>query len=107
MEGGTFASALRALFALLGVCTLAWVLIPLLARRGVFRFAVGLGRSPARLQVLERVALSPRRHVYLVRADARVFLLGAGEGGAPSLIAELEPEFEPEPLRSRPAEAAN
>ena len=90
MEGGTALSGvLRALFALLGVCALAWVLIPLLARRGVFKFAGHLSGGGARLRVLERVALSPRRQLYLVQADSRVFLLGAGESGAPSLIAEL------------------
>jgi flagellar biogenesis protein FliO len=108
MEGGTaLTSVLRAMFALLGVCALAWVLLPLLARRGVFRFAGQLsGGRGARVRVLERVALSPRRQLYLVQADSRVFLLGAGEAGAPALIAELEPEPVPvpEPL---PVEAAN
>ncbi|HEX7478221.1 MAG TPA: flagellar biosynthetic protein FliO [Polyangiales bacterium] len=80
-------SVTRTLLALLGVCALAWVVLAALARRGI-----GIGRAPggARLQVIERLALSPRRHLYLVRADERVFLLGAAEAGALSLIAELD-----------------
>jgi flagellar biogenesis protein FliO len=80
-------SVTRTLLALLGVCALAWVVLAALARRGV-----GIGRAPggARLQVIERLALSPRRHLYLVRVDERVFLLGAAEAGALSLIAELD-----------------
>jgi flagellar biogenesis protein FliO len=109
MEGGTALSGvLRALLALLGVCALAWVLIPLLARRGLFRLALPPSARGARLRVLERVALSPRRQLYLVQADSRVFLLGAGEAGAPSLIAELEPPSVPGSLSSqRSSEAAN
>jgi flagellar biogenesis protein FliO len=91
MDGGA-GSILRVLFALVGVSGLAWVVLSLLARRGLFGFAPGLGRGVGRLRVLERVALSPRRQLYLVQADSRVFLLGAGEAGPPALIAELESE---------------
>jgi flagellar biogenesis protein FliO len=90
MDGG--ASILRVLLALTGVSGLAWVVLSLLARRGLLGFAQGLGRGSGRLRVLERVALSPRRQLYLVQADSRVFLLGAGEAGPPALIAELESE---------------
>jgi len=80
------------LLALAGMSGLAWVVLSLLARRGLLGFAKGLGRPPSRLQVIERIALSPRRQLYLVQADSRVFLLGAGEAGPPALIAELESE---------------
>jgi flagellar biogenesis protein FliO len=90
MEGGSaLGSVLRVLLALIGVSGLAWVVLSVLARRGLLG---GVGRTPGRVRVLERVALSPRRQLYLVQADARVFLLGAGEAGPPSLIAELEAE---------------
>jgi flagellar biogenesis protein FliO len=101
MEGGiTVGSVVRMAFALAGVCALAWVVLSLLARRGWLGipgviaggFAGGLSRTPSRLRVLERVALSPRRQLFLVQADARVFLLGAGEAGPPALIAELDAE---------------
>jgi flagellar biogenesis protein FliO len=93
MDGGAaLATVLRTLLSLIGVCALAWAVLTLLARRGLLRTA-GLGARPgARLAVLERVSLSPRRTLYLVRADARVFLMAAGEAGPPALIAELEPE---------------
>lgn len=90
MEGGSaLGSVLRVLLALIGVSGLAWVVLAMLARRGLWGAA---SRVPARVRVLERVVLSPRRQLYLVQADARVFLLGAGEAGPPSLIAELEAE---------------
>lgn len=94
MDGGSaLSSGLRTLLALVGVCALAWVVLALLARRGGLRARLvgGLpGRAEARLRVLERIALSPRRQLYLVQADARVFLVGAAEAGPLALIAELD-----------------
>ena len=84
MEGGWLLSLARVLLALLGVSALAWVALNWLARRGL-----GVPRPGARLRVLERLPLSPRRQLYLVQADSRVFLLGAADGAALSLIAEL------------------
>jgi flagellar biogenesis protein FliO len=89
--GGTaLGSVLRVLLALAGVSALAWVVLAVFARRGLGAFAGGLGRAPGRLRVLERVALSPRRQLYLVQVDSRVFLVGTGEAGPPALIAELD-----------------
>lgn len=87
MDGGVLWPITRALFALIGVCLLAWVSLTFLSRRGFAGAASG-----TRLKLLERIALSPRRQLYLVRADARVFLLAAADGGAISLIAELDAE---------------
>lgn len=78
----------RALLALAGVCLLAWVLLRMLARRwGHTRF----GAKPGAVEVLERVPLDARRALWLVRAGERVLLLGTGDGGAPALVAELDP----------------
>lgn len=85
--GGQLIVIVRTLLALVGVCALAWVVLVLLSRRGI-----GVGRAGGRLQVLERVTLSPRRQVYLVRADQHVLVVGAGEGGALSLLLELPAE---------------
>lgn len=85
MDGGVLWPITRALIALIGVCLLAWVSLTWLSRRGFVSAAGG-----ARLKLLERLALSPRRQLYLVQADSRVFLLGAADGGSISLIAELE-----------------
>jgi flagellar biogenesis protein FliO len=85
MEGGALSSIARTLFGLIGVCALAWFALNWLARRGF-----GVGKQGARLRLLERLPLSPRRQLYLVQADSRVFLLGAADGGGMALIAELE-----------------
>jgi flagellar protein FliO/FliZ len=42
------------------------------------------------LQVVSRVSLSPKHTVYLMRAGARVLLVGTGPQGAPSLLGELD-----------------
>jgi flagellar biogenesis protein FliO len=111
LSGGTaLASVLRVLLALAGVCGLAWVVLAVFARRGLVASAGGLGRTPSRLRVLERVSLSPRRQLYLVQADSRVFLVGTGEAGPPALIAELDSASKPEDrsLRAAPTmEAAS
>jgi flagellar biogenesis protein FliO len=87
MDGAALLSIARTLLGLIGVCALAWVALNWLARRGI-----GVGRPGARLRLLERLTLGPRKQLYLVQADARVFLLGAGDAGAVSLIAELPPQ---------------
>jgi flagellar biogenesis protein FliO len=76
----------RTLIALIGVCALAWVTLTWLSRRGF----VGASRPGSRLRLLDRLALGPRRQLYLVQADSRVFLVGAADAGAPRLIAELD-----------------
>ncbi|HET6334261.1 MAG TPA: flagellar biosynthetic protein FliO [Polyangiales bacterium] len=108
MDGGTaLDSMLRMLLALAGVCALAWVVLSLLARRGLLQFASGLAGKSGRLRVLERVSLSPRRQLFLVQADSRVFLVGTGEAGPPALIAELDGEDRERPLRAARMEAAS
>jgi flagellar biogenesis protein FliO len=84
--GGGLMSLARTLIGLIGVCALAWFTLSFLARRGSF----GAARTGSRLKLLERLALGPRRALYLVQADSRVFLLGAGDAGQVSLITELE-----------------
>ena len=85
MDGGVLWPITRALFALFGVCVLAWVSLTYLSRRGFAGGAPG-----TRLKLIERMALSPRRQLYLVQADSRVFLLAAADGGGISLLAELD-----------------
>jgi flagellar biogenesis protein FliO len=80
------ASALRTLFALAGVCALAYVVLSWLSRRGIGAMA----RSKSgRLEVVERVTLAPRTSLYLVRVDGRELLVGSGEAGGLSLIKDL------------------
>jgi flagellar protein FliO/FliZ len=89
--GGYGVALLQTLLALAAVCILAWVVLRWSARRG-------FGMHKGRVRVIERVPLEGRRSLYLVRIGDRVLLIGAGEGGAPSLIAELDPsELPPAP----------
>ena len=83
LPGGYGVALLQTLLALAAVCVLAWVVLRWSARRGL-----GLGRG--RIRVIEKVALDGRRALYLVSIGDRVMLIGAGDGGAPSLIAELD-----------------
>jgi flagellar biosynthetic protein FliO len=86
LPGGYAAALLETLLALAAVCILAWVVLKWGARRGLGRAARG------RVRVLERVPLDPKRSVYLVRVGDRMLLLGAGDGAAPTVLAELDPD---------------
>ncbi|MCB9601338.1 MAG: flagellar biosynthetic protein FliO [Sandaracinus sp.] len=90
---GYGAALLQTLVSLLAVCLLAWLLLRWGARRG---FATGArGR---RVKVIERVALDPRRTLYVVEVGGKVLLLGAGDGASPTLLSELDPkDFPAEP----------
>ena len=95
LEQGVLWPVARALIALIGVCALAWVSLLWLARHGLSssglwsRWLPSHAAGASRLKLIERLALGPRQRVYLVQADSRLFLLGSGDGGALSLIAEL------------------
>lgn len=78
------AALAQTLVTLAAVCALAWWTLRWAARRGV-------GRSPAGVvTVLDRVALDPRRTLFVVRVAGKVLLLGGSDGGM-SLLAELDP----------------
>ncbi|MDH5672546.1 MAG: flagellar biosynthetic protein FliO [Myxococcales bacterium] len=89
-QGSYALDLLRSLLALVFVCLLAWVSLRLLARRGL---GLGLGSAGNdSLRVEQRVTLDSRHSLVVVRAGGRRLLLGVGQGAAPRLIAELEPE---------------
>ena len=90
LPGGYGASLLQAVLALAAVCILAWVALRWSARRGL-----GVGRG-GRVQVLERVPLDARRALYLVRVGEKVLLVGAGDGAAPAVLTEVDPETLPD-----------
>jgi len=86
MEGGWLASLARTLLALIGVCALAWISLQWLSRRS---FVLGGQHGPRRLRLVAQLPLGARRQLYLVEADSKLLLLGAGDTGPLSLIAEL------------------
>jgi flagellar protein FliO/FliZ len=78
------AALAQTLVTLAAVCALAWWVLRWAARRGV-------GRSPAGVvTVLDRVALDPRRTLFVVRVGGKVLLLGGGDGGL-SVLTEIDP----------------
>jgi flagellar protein FliO/FliZ len=89
LPGGYGSSLLQALLALGAVCLLAWWVLRALGRHGVGRGGSG------RIQVLERVPLDARRTLFLVRVGDRAWLVGAGDGASPTLLAELSPDALP------------
>jgi len=101
--GGYLAQMLQALFALAGVCALAWGVLRLLARRGI---GLNAPRGPSGVRVIERIALDARRTLFVVRAGERTLLLGTGDGGAPQLITELSPSPSDAEVTSAVREAA-
>ena len=99
LPGGYGVALLQTLLALLAVSILAWVVLRWASRRG-FGLGVGLGRG--RVRVLERVALDPRRAIYLVQIGDKVLLIGAGDGAAPAVLSEMRAsDLPPEPEAPR------
>jgi flagellar biogenesis protein FliO len=102
--GGYLAQMLQALFALAGVCVLAWAVLRMLARRG---FGVGAPRGPSGVHVVERIPLDARRALFVVRAGERTLLLASGDAGAPRLITELSADASEDDIAQAASDAAN
>jgi flagellar protein FliO/FliZ len=86
---GLSTDLLRSLLALGGVCILLWLVARWFAGR---RFGPAT-RYDAAVRVLRRIPLERRKHLYLVRVADRILLIGTGDGGPPSLIADVDPEM--------------
>lgn len=83
------AALAQTLLVLGAVCALAWWVLRQAARRGV-------GRSPAGvITVVDRVALDPRRTLFVVRVGPKALLLGGSDGGL-SVLSELDPATLPD-----------
>ncbi len=91
LPGGYGVALLQTLVALAAVCVLAWVVLKWSANRGLT--TIGQGK---RVKVLERVPLDARRSLYLVEVGDKVLLLGAGEGSAPEVLTEIDPDTLPD-----------
>jgi flagellar biogenesis protein FliO len=93
-EGSGFGwRLLETALLLLLVCVLAYLVIRFGLRRlqgQGWRARTGRRRREARLEVLHRVAIEPKRSLQVVQAGSRVLLLGVTER-AIHLLAELEP----------------
>jgi flagellar biogenesis protein FliO len=84
---GFASDIVQALLALLGVCAIAvWTMRYLSSR------FPRLGLAPGPVRVVQRIALEPRRTLYLVQAGSRLLLIGFGEAHSPVLLAELDPQ---------------
>jgi flagellar biogenesis protein FliO len=86
---GFFADIVQTLLALGGVCILLWVVARWFARRRMGPAA----RYDTAVSILRRIPLDRRRHLHLVRVADRVLLIGTGDSGPPSLIADIDPEM--------------
>jgi flagellar biogenesis protein FliO len=84
--------------ALLGACALALLGLRALQRRAA-------GASAGVIEVVQRVALEPRKSLYVVRAGQRVLLIGCGESGGPALVAELSSEVLEQLAAAAPVQA--
>ncbi len=85
------ASLLQTLAALVAVCVLAYVVL----RHGLAR-AYGAGRGGGAMRIVERLPLDARRSLVLVAVGERLYLVGTGDGAAPSLLGEVPKDAVPE-----------
>ena len=93
------AALAQTLLTLGAVCALAWWVLRWAARRGV-------GRSPAGvITVVDRVALDPRRTLFVVRVGTKALLLG-GSDSSLAVLSELDPATLPAPAPATPDDAS-
>ena len=86
-ESGTYGELLvTSLLVLVVVCVLAFVVVKL-ARR----FLAGPRGQPGVMDVIARVALEPRRSLYVVEVGGKTLLVGTSEMGL-SVLTELDPD---------------
>jgi flagellar biogenesis protein FliO len=71
------------MLAVLAVMGLMIALLQWLRRRGVAHLRTGLGRhrSGRRLELLERLPLTPQHSLHVVRMDGRSLLIGVSPSG--------------------------
>ena len=86
---GYFADVVGILIALGSICIVLWLVARWFARRRMGPAA----KYDTAVNILRRIPLDRRRHLHLVRVADRVLLIGTGDGGPPSLIADIDPEM--------------
>ena len=74
---------IQQMLAVLAVMALMIGLLQLLRRRGLAHIPAGLGRrkSGRRLELLERLPLTPQHSLHVVRMDGRSLLIGVSPSG--------------------------
>ncbi len=81
------------LLAIVGVMLLLAGLLWFLRGRGAVSFrALGRARSTRKLEVIERLSLTPHHSVHLVRAGSRQLLIGVSPSGCVLLESREEQE---------------
>jgi hypothetical protein len=88
---GVFGELLRVLVVLALISAAAFWALRWIARRGGLGAGLPAVDGGLPLRVLARVALEPRKALYLVRAGERTLLLATGEAGPPSLLIDFGP----------------
>ena len=75
--------------ALLVIAALGGVLA-VAQRRGWARFHGGGGSGARRMEIIERLALTPQHSVHLIKVDGRLLLVSNGPGGSAMRFADEE-----------------
>jgi flagellar biogenesis protein FliO len=63
------------------VLCLLWLMLTALRRKGFVQFASRGLRSPRRMELIERLQLSPQHSIHLVRIDNRLVSIGVSPAG--------------------------
>lgn len=84
IPGGYGVALLQTLLALAAVCILAWVVLRWASQKGL-----GIGATGKHVKVLERLPLDARRTLWVLKIADRILLIGAGDHGSPSTLAEI------------------
>ena len=79
--------------AILGVFALLGGMLWFLKRRGLANFPGRRGGTGRRLEVLERISLTPQHAVHLVRVAGKVLLIGTAPSGCTLLDAPVAKDF--------------
>jgi flagellar protein FliO/FliZ len=86
----SLAQGLQVVVALVGVCGLAAIVLRLLTPR------LRRAQAAAKMRVIERLQLEPRRALYLVEVEGQRVLVGCTESGM-TLLQNAAPRVEREP----------
>jgi flagellar biogenesis protein FliO len=81
---------MQPLLAVLGVFLLLGASLWWLRHKGLAQFTAGSSRAGRRLELLERLALTPQHSLHLVRVDGRTILIALSPSGCGLVETGLE-----------------